>query len=223
MAETPIAPAPLRPEPFALANLFDLFVRPSQFFAGQIALGRKPALLFVAWIVGVGNALGFVDGRLVHDSVRQSPGRVFGTLAAGSLAEFWAVVAVAGMFSGMIVYQVGGWWYTQRLWYCGVRKADAKLPLHVYVYATFVADAPGVLASVVQSLRYGNYAAAYENTGFAESLWSWIPLFWSVIVSWKGVRAAFPSIRRGAAALWFLVLPCLFFMLLLALVAGEQE
>jgi len=230
MAETPIAPAPIQPEPVALANLFDLFVRPSEFFAGHIALGRTPAVVFVAWVVGVGNALDRLDQRLLLDSLRPSHGGVSDTVATAPVAAFWAAVAVAGVICGLIIYRVGGLWYAQRLLYCGVRKADPKVPRHVYIYSTFVANAPSVLVSVIQTTRYGSYAAAYANAGIVDFALAVIPLFWSVIVSWKGVRAAFPSIHRRAAAIWFLILPCIFFVLflvgwpaLLALASGEQD
>ena len=63
----------------------------------------------------------------------------------------------------------------------------------------------------IQNARFGNYVAAYANAGLTD-LVRIVAVFWSVAVSWKGVRAAFPSIRRRAAAIWFLILPCAFFL-----------
>jgi len=39
-------------------------------------------------------------------------------------------------------------------------SADPLLARHVYIYATFVADAPIVLLAVIQTMLYGNHAAA---------------------------------------------------------------
>ena len=100
---------------------------------------------------------------------------------------------------------------------------------HVYIYATFVADSPIVLLAVIQTMLYGNHAAARANAGLADVV-PIVAVLWSVTVSWKGVRAAFPMIRRRAAVIWFLVLPWAFYLVvmghaavLLALFSAAQQ
>jgi hypothetical protein len=216
MGETPAAPAPIEPEPVALANLFDLFFRPGEFFAGTIALGRTPAVLLVAWVVGAANTLGRVDTELLKVSAGHEHGFA-AALTATSALSFWGLIAAVGAFTGLLIYRIGGWWYRRRVVLCGVSDADAVLARHVHIYATFVADAPVVLVALIQTARYGNYATAYANAGLVDL----VPIagvFWSVAVSWKGVRAAFPAIRRRQAAIWFLVLPCVFFVVVMGAV-----
>ena len=228
MAETPAASAPIQPEPVALVDLFDLFVRPREFFAGHISLGRTPALLLVAWVVGVGNVLGGIHRELLKDSVASR--HVFAVELSGRPALFFlGWIAAVGAFSGFLIYRVFGWWYRRRLLLCDVFNADPILARHVYIYATFVADAPIVLLAVIQTLRYGNYAAACANAGLADVV-PIVAVLWSVTVSWKGVRAAFPMIRRRAAVIWFLVFPWAFYLVvmghaavLLALFSTAQQ
>ena len=214
MGEIPTTPAPIQPEPIALADLFDLFVRPAQFFAGRIALGRKPAVMFVAWVVGVANVLGIIDQKLLQDAFRRSHDFA-DVLADMPNPLLWALILAAGALGGLLIYQIGGWWYWVRLDLSGVNDPDSELAHHVQIYAGFVADAPVVLVSLIQTVRYGNYvSAAYAGAGLLD-LAPVIAAFWSVFVSWKGVRAAFPAIRRRPATVWFLILPCLFFLVIM--------
>jgi hypothetical protein len=219
MGETPAAVAPIQPEPVALANLFDLFVRPSAFFAGTIALGRTPAVLLVSWIVGIANTLDRVDMVLLRDSARQ-PNGFAAALTAMPALSFWGLIAALGALMGLLIYRIGGWWYGTRILLCGVQDADATLARHVHIYATFVADAPLVLVASIQTVRYGTYSPLHANDLLVEIQVLILAVFWSVVVSWKGVRAAFPTIHRRKAAIWFLVLPCAFFVVVTGAVAA---
>jgi hypothetical protein len=103
MGETPAAVAPIQPEPVALANLFELFVRPSAFFAGTIALGRTPAVLLVAWIVGIANTLDRADMALLKDSAMRPSGFGAAVTATSGLSfvvvVMGAVAVVVAVFS----------------------------------------------------------------------------------------------------------------------------
>jgi hypothetical protein len=193
MAEQPseAASAPIHPQPLGVQHLFDLLVRPSQFFAGQIALGRRPAVAFVAWVVGMSNVL---------DHASQD-------LASFAAGPFWLAVMAVGTLSGYLTYRIAGWWYARRVAWCGVIEPDRKLAHHVYIYASFIAAAVSVGISLIGTLRYGTFAAANDASSGVESLIVLVAIVWSVIVSWRGVQAAFPGMRRRATAMWFLVLP----------------
>src|SRR5260370_15768399 len=107
MGEPPAAVAPIQPEPVALANLFDLFVRPSAFFAGTIALGRTPAVLLVSWIVGIANTLDRVDMVLLRDSARQ-PNVFAAALTAMPARSFCGLIAALVALMVLLIYRIFG-------------------------------------------------------------------------------------------------------------------
>jgi ABC-type uncharacterized transport system permease subunit len=61
-------PEPITPEksPFLPQHLVDLYLRPRRFFGGQLALGKTPYALFVAWAYGAVQAASRLDGNLMR-------------------------------------------------------------------------------------------------------------------------------------------------------------
>ncbi len=218
---TPPLPPPVVPasSPFWPEHLVDLFVRPSRFFSGQLALGRTPYVLLVTWAYGVANAIDRIDTELMRAELgRSRPGwEEMGPLIAGSWLGFWVWALTFGAFAGAGLWWIGGWWYRVRLRWSGATAPDKRLSRLLYVYSAFVTAGPTVLLALVQTLSFANYQSAYASQDPWTVLFLVFP-FWSIVTGYLGVRTLF-DVRAGAARLWFLVLPFALYVVLFGLLA----
>lgn len=206
-------PPPLTPEksPFWPQNLVDLFFRPTLFFGQHLSLGRTPYALFVGWVLGISSLIDNVDQRLIQAELgRDSGANELIQTIAGSWLVFWGVALIGGIFSGALIWYVGGWWCKLRISWSGADDPDPMTARLLLIYSSFVFSAPHVLVVILQIPLYENYVDAYSNDMFL----SLIPLamiFWSVATTYKGAISLF-SVQKWKARLWFIVLPVLFYL-----------
>jgi len=180
------APSPLWPR-----HLVDLFVRPRSFFSRNLALGHTPSVVLVTWCYGISNAIDRVDTELLRSELgRPRPGwELLGPLVAESWLGFWLWILAGGALGGLFLWWVGGWWYRLRLRWSGAAAPDKRLARLLLVYSSFVFAGPAVVAAVIRTLAYPNYAAAYA----AEEWFSVLPIifpFWSIATSYVGVTTS---------------------------------
>ena len=95
-----------RPSPLLPQHLIDLFVRPRRFFLGQLALGKTPYAVFVAWCYGASSAIDSIDPELVQP---RSDLEAVAPYVLDSWLGYWALVAVLGALSGLFLWWLGGW------------------------------------------------------------------------------------------------------------------
>ncbi len=187
----------------------DLYFNPLRFFSDTVALGYKPLLPFVVWVVGMSDVIDRIDSELLKQDVsqRRSLTEVYGTLT-GSWLWYWGAVALLGILGGLAAYYIGSWWYNKRLHMCGStehKKGSADL---VYIYTSFIFCLPIVLYTLMQTFFYPDYATAYN----ADDMLSFVGIlllifpFWAVVNSYRTV-AEFFAVDRKKAKLWFLILP----------------
>jgi hypothetical protein len=137
-------------------------------------------------------------------------------MLVNSWTGFWLFAIVMGALGGALAWFVGGWWYHVRIRWSGLPGANRTEARRVYIFASLVAAVPIVVYSLVVTVLYPDYAAAWYD----DELWSGILLvfpFWSVVVSYRGVRVRFP-IRAGPARVWFAILPALFYLIMIGVV-----
>jgi hypothetical protein len=85
------------------------------------------------------------------------------------------------------------------------------------VYSGLIHSAPALVAAAISGVFYGSYAEAFE----AEEVYSLALLvfpFWSSYVSYAGVCAVF-GVSGWHPRVWFLLLPCLFYLSVMGLIA----
>jgi hypothetical protein len=218
---TPALPPPIAPAPSPLwpQHLADLFVRPTRFFEGQLALGKTPYVILVSWAVGISAAVDRIDTRIMQAELSERPERWRALeFVAGTWPRMWGVVLVAGALSGALYWWLGGWWCKVRLRWSGAPSPDPRLARLLLIYSSFVFAAPAVLALAGQTALYSNYLDAYRNES-AFSIAVLVAVFWSLVTTYKGAVALFP-VRAGRARLWFIVLPAVFFFLAMGGVAA---
>jgi hypothetical protein len=216
-------PEPIHPgaSPLLPAHLVDLFLHPRRFFTGQVAIGKAPYALFVAWCYGASETLGRIDQALLRQDVgASSPVRgVLGLDIAASWSAFWVFLAVSGAFSAVVIWWLGGWWYAIRLRWSGSVQPDRRMARLVLVYSGFVIALPSIVACLLYTASFPSYGAAFASADFGPLVLVVFP-FWSVLTSYSGVRAVF-GLEGRAVRLWFLILPmCVYALSYVMIVLG---
>jgi hypothetical protein len=208
------------PSPFWPRHLADLFFRPKSFFSRRLALGRMPNLLLVTWCYGIANAIDHI-GREHFRAELGHPRPVWeslGPFVVESWVGFWLWALAAGALGGAIVWWIGGWWYGILLRLSGARNPDKRLARMTLVYSSFVFGGPVVIAAVIQTIVYPNYAAAYGAGEWFSALLL-LFLFWFIATSYVGATTLFP-VTRWKAIVWFILLPVSAYLLVYGLFAA---
>ena len=210
------------PSPLSWRGLRDLFAKPTRFFsAADLSTGW--AWIIAAWLVGISYAIDRVDKNLISEDIGVTPSdsETLGSALASSWFAYWPFILMAGAVGGAIVWLVGGWWYNVRLRWSGATNVDHRDGRLVYVFASLVHAIPAIAYSVVATMVFPNYLAAWQS----EEKWSLVFLifpFWAAVVSYTGVRVKFQP-RTTPARIWFLVLPMLVYATAFALIVGLRR
>ena len=136
---------------------------------------------------------------------------------AGSWLVYWPVVIAAGVVGAAFIWYVGGWWYNLRLRWSGAGEFDKRQGRLLFTFAALVAAIPTLGYTIVATAVFPDYLAAWTS----EEPWSAVLLifpFWSLAVSYRGIRAMFP-VRTAPARLWFVILPGLAYLLILGVIS----
>lgn len=190
-------PAPVEEE----SGLLDLFIRPGRFFRQRASRMSLGFLLFAAWIAGVLNA---------DEQMEQLYLKKYSLDSHESWASHAVIIAVAGLITGLIIYGILGWWYRVRLFFCGVHGARPRTARAIYLTARLVGSIGAVLLLVWEVATFDAPVEAWtaSSSGFLVfAAVMMLFLFWSSVISWRGVLAVFPCAGRIRAAIFFLVLP----------------
>jgi hypothetical protein len=155
-----------------------------------------------------------IDTRIMQAELRNDPARWQALESLiGTWPRLWAFVLGGGSVAGALFWWLGGWWCRVRLRWSGATSPNKRLPRLLLIYSSFVFAGPAVLALAAQTLLYPSYLAAYEAES-AFSILVMLMLFWSLFTTYKGAIALYP-VSRGRAQLWFVVLPGIFYFLVL--------
>ena len=212
--ELPPAAHELDPSPLWPQHLVDLYFRPSAFFKKQLALGETPYVIFVTWILGMSAVIDRISSQIAEAELTGNTHRL---QAMESILNtwplFWALVIGMGAISGVLHWWVAGWWCKIRLRWCGAPAPDPRHARLLLIYSSFISAGPYVLSTIAQTFLYPSYMVAYEQE-IAFSLIVMVTVFWSMATTYKGALALF-QVRRGLAKFWFIVLPAVFYFVLL--------
>ena len=204
---------PLKPR-----NLINLFIRPRKFFSSQLALGKTPYLLFVALCFGIANVIDRIDKNLIkseYGSTISGSTEIYVGIAQ-SWIVFWIAVIIMGAISGFFIWLIGGWWYKIRLIWSGAIDPDKEQARYVYIYSSFVFAGPKFLKTLIYTLLYPSYIAAFRG----DEIYSFIIVilvFYSIYVSFLGATTVFELVK-WKSRLWFIILPITFYLLIFGLI-----
>jgi hypothetical protein len=191
--------------PPAALWLVCLFFRPRVFFRGYVLESAPGLTALCAWVYGITSAIDLIEQQAMTSDDISLP---------DSWGVYWGFALTIGIAGALGYFAIGGWWYAVRLGWSGAIDPDRALARRVYLFASQVLAIPWLVARVYETFAYENPEAALNAEG---GIWCFLfVLFpiWSCWNSYVGVRTAF-VVRRGAALMWFLVLPSAFYGLFL--------
>jgi len=200
--------------------LVNLFLRPSRFFGGLAREHVDPRAVVAIWVVGASFAMGRLDRMLIQADLgrpRAATDELLPLLTESWLG-FWALLVAGGAVWAVFSWYVGGWWYGLRLRWSGVSKPPSLEPRLLHTYSTFVAALPSLAYAFVVTIVFESYADAWA----ADESWSALLLvfpFWSVLTSYRGLSQWYRPSRPWATRVWFVILPCVFYLVALGLIA----
>lgn len=199
--ELALAPPEPSTKPLAVLWLVYLFFRPRTFFQNFVIHSTPGLTALCAWVYGVSAAFDTIESRLMPET---APG------LADSWRTYWALALALGAVEGAFFFAIGGWWYRVRLEWSGASNPAPALARRVYLFASQVLAIPWIAMKASDTAAYESPGAAVAAAG---SWWGAVAIVfpvWSCWNSYVGVRTAF-VVRRGAARLWFFILPCAFY------------
>ena len=196
----PDTPPPPRPDPphWTLWWVYLVF-RPRQFFEVFVLEASPVLTALTAWFYGVVTVMDRIEVRSLT-----SPDNPI-LVVQRDWGLYWGFCAAMGILSGALYYGIGGWWYRVRLKWSGAASPDAGLARRVYIYAAQAFVMPSLLYTLLETVIYATPLAAAAG----DDLYGMIvvvALFWSVYVSYRGVRTAF-EVNKWPARIWFFILP----------------
>ena len=194
-----------------------LFVRPWVFFTHFPRMATWFTVAYSSWIVGTAEMIDRVDERWVQDEMAGRQDMAHELMVSWS--SYWAVCVGGGLLAALFFYVVGGWWYRVRISFSGDPKPNADLARRVYILASMVSAFPSVALIALRTVKYATPQEATDLSPFGPDLCVLACVFWSVYVSYRGVRTVF-SVVRWKARIWFLILPTAFYLVLLGAFAA---
>lgn len=196
--------------PFQLRSLFELFFQPKRFFS-RVPNYPKWSILLSAYLLGVFSVIDRIDQKLFKADFESSTSPTFITQVVSSWATYWAMVLVLGVMSAAIVWLIYGWWFKKRLQFSGAKNPDITLVRQVFVLQALIYVLPSILIALVNTFLYPNYLVAYNESMIAVSVILFI--FWSCWTSYRGATTVF--VTNQWSVFWFLVLPIIFYLLVM--------
>lgn len=196
--------------PLSATALARLFFAPTKYFQSA-SLDQGHAWLLASWVSGISSVIDRIDQRLLRSEIGSGSVSGMGRFV-DSWPAFWGLLLTFGILWAAWNWWIGGWWYRIRINWSGAANADPRQARLVYTFSSMVVTLPAVVYAGIQTAMYPSYLAAWQSdSAFGFSIL--IFLFWSVIVSWRGVLAVF-NVRRARALFWFAALPTCVYLVL---------
>ena len=206
--------------PFALTDLFNLYVRPRR-FAAQVedAVDDTYWTLFFAWLVGIVSTVERIDTRI---SQSELAGRSLPFLSLewinSSWFNYWILVCIGGVISGVFFWFLAGWWYQLRLRFSGAMNVSATTARALSTWQFAAAAIPALAAILFDTFVETSYLSARENATSLSYVFL-IPVFWSIWTSYS-LATATHHLKKWPGLGWFVLLPAVFYLVVFGFFAA---
>ena len=206
--------------PFALTDLFNLYVRPRR-FAAQVedAVDDTYWTLFFAWLVGIVSTVERIDTRI---SQSELAGRSVPFISLewinSSWFNYWILVCIGGVISGVFFWFLAGWWYQLRLRFSGAMNVSATTARALSTWQFAAAAIPALAAILFDTFVETSYLSARENATSLSYVFL-IPVFWSIWTSYS-LATATHHLKKWPGLGWFVLLPAVFYLVVFGFFAA---
>ena len=112
---------------FYLEAVVELLLRPERFFKAYLSTRPFGFPLLAIWLVGMGAFIARLDSRMLKAGSAGSRTSMVTDMLTSSWPSFWLSLAVIGLFSGLFIWLIMGWWYQVRLQLSGVADPDPNV------------------------------------------------------------------------------------------------
>ena len=197
--------------------LFYLFLRPKLFFQTYVLRPIPVLTVLTAWLYGIALVMDQIESRRMQGNLSGGENLPL-ELIAQDWTVYWVFAAALGILGGALHYGIGGWWYRLRLSWCGAQEPDPYLARRVYIFSAQAYVVPYLIYVAWQSTVYPDPAAALDGDDLV-SIVILVAMFWSIYVSYRGVRTTF-ELRHWAARIWFAILPAAVYAVMIGIVAA---
>lgn len=197
---------------FRPQRLKSLFLTPRAFFADHALFADRAGIMLAASMVGISNAMGRVDQKMLNADL-STDNSSFIAWYSNHWLHYWGLVLVAGLFGAVLNWYIQGWWYRKRLEWCGAGAVVADDARSLSVLQDVVYVLPVLVWSLLQSVIYPSYSAAWQEDRWIGPI-ATILVLWSC---WTSYCAATTVYQLGVvkARLWFLIVPVLFYLFIM--------
>lgn len=209
-------PLPIRDaRPLLRQKLFDLFFRPSRFFAFNAPSYTNLQRWGLMWLVGAG-------GTAVLDVIQEEHELYFLSLPTWLIVVslFLVMPWICGGFS----YLIFGWWFCLRLRFCGVKQINSLQGRDLYLTVKPIQALP-LLGFVLLGFMFFVGVKPFYYWLRWHYGWMFVLIaimgIWSSYVAYRGVRV-YARAGKGSSRIWFLALPWILYTIFLLLGFGNQ-
>lgn len=185
-------------------RLFQLFFKPKQFFSDFESLNRESTYIFT-YVVAMYVFMDRMDGRLIKAEILHGGSLESYHWLIHTWIKYWGITAIVAIFVAFFVWFVYGWWYEMRLKWSGVENPSTLLVRQVNAMQLSIVAIPVLVITIVQTLLYENYEAAFLAPEMYSGLIVFFFLIYSCWVSYVAVKNVFNA--NKFAIFWFLFLP----------------
>lgn len=193
---------------------------PKRFFLENYRDRQTPYFALAIIVFSLAAGIERVDQTLVKQIAKGNGPAVQQMI--GTWPAYVAAVAFSGALAGAFYYLFGGWFYNVRIGWAGGEK-NADRAKFLYLYSCFLPSLVGILFKLIEIATNPEspMEAILSDEGLSALLFGLIAiasLYGSVYISYRGVRET-TTASRGKARVWFLILPAIFYTMLIGLVA----
>lgn len=209
-SETPIRddlpgipqPEPDAPDYDAGRWVGTLLFRPSVFFTRYGSTeARSGGLILAIWFVAVVSAHGQFESKATIGRAPWMP---------QTWMSLFIMLAFAGAIGMLVMLGFRGGLYRLRLLLCGVHGKAYWRGMRIWTLASMISAFPMGVLLLIKCAAFDTPEDMYLKGLPGESWWIMGFLIlpaWSILASYKGVRAVFPEAGKWRARVWFLGLP----------------
>ena len=175
--------------------------------------------LFFAWVVGIVSTVERIDTRI---SQSELAGRSVPFISLewinSSWFNYWILVCIGGVISGVFFWFLAGWWYQLRLRFSGAMNVSATTARALSTWQFAAATIPALAAILFDTFVETSYLSARENaTSLSYVLL--IPVFWSIWTSYS-LATATHHLKKWPGLGWFVLLPAVFYLVVFGFFAA---